>query len=55
MGQEITPEIRREVILATGLCVYPDCKGHDDVVLRIWEYKREAVEQAWKVAGKILG
>jgi hypothetical protein len=35
---EVTPEIRREVIEATGLCLNPKCTAHDRVIARIWEY-----------------
>ncbi len=35
---EVTPEIRREVIQATGLCLNPNCTAHDAVVARIWDY-----------------
>ena len=38
MDKKVTPEIRQEVIQATGLCLNPNCTAHDAVVARIWEY-----------------
>jgi hypothetical protein len=40
--------IRQEVILTTGLCLNPNCTAHDTIVLRIWEYKCEAAENAYE-------
>ena len=39
--------IRREVILHTGLCLNPNCTAHDSIVLKIWEYKQEAADNAY--------
>ena len=41
MDKKVTPEIRQEVIQATGLCLNPNCTAHDAVVGRIWEYARK--------------
>lgn len=43
--KDVTPEIRREVIEATGLCTNPNCVAHDRLVASIWEYKAAAVDQ----------
>jgi hypothetical protein len=40
--------IRREVILTTGLCLNPNCTAHDSIVLRIWNYKCEAADNAYE-------
>jgi hypothetical protein len=39
---EVSPEIRAEVIEATGLCLNLKCTGHDSVIARIWEFKHGA-------------
>ena len=38
MRKEVTPEIRREILQVTGLCLNPNCTAHDAIVVRIWEY-----------------
>lgn len=59
MDTELTPEIRKEVIEATGLCKNPKCTAHDGIVKRIWEYAHKAdsenVEIKEAIAGEIIG
>ena len=40
---KVTPEIRMEVIEATGLCLNPNCIAHDSIVARIWEYAKRSI------------
>jgi hypothetical protein len=41
-----TPEERKEVIRATGMCLVDTCKAHDHVIDKIIAYKDAAVQAA---------
>ncbi len=40
-----TPEERRTVIQAVGLCLNENCTGHDKVIDRILAFRDKAVEK----------
>ncbi len=48
MKTKLNPEIRREVIQATGLCKNLNCVAHDDLVEKIWAYKCNAEDRGYE-------